>query len=214
MPEAREREKVVANEALFRGILMSTDVRRERFEVAGRAFEALVAELSSQDVDTILTKFKWAGANKPIQRELEFARGSGQYDPGIDEWLLIAPQLSTPGADRMWRVGDDEFSIKYRARVGSRVGVFTEPNHKAAGAVVISPSAVPGSSDALEALRGPRRGVLLFYPVTHHPQQRPANDIPTMGFALLFPTNTISSTIVFGVADPARPTEPVVDAPQ
>jgi hypothetical protein len=50
-------------------------------------------------------------------------------------------------------------------------------------------------------LRQERQAVLLFYPV-RSPEE--SKRTPTMGFALLFPKNSIKKQIVYTVADPTR----------
>ena len=125
--------------------------------------------------------------------------------------MLLAPQLQNPGREHHWPVAGHQFTIKMRSRVGKRVNVFTEPDHKNVAAAIISPEPVAGANENVERFRAPGRGVILFYPVTHIDPIDPT-DTPTMGFSLLFPHNAIPNTIVFGVADPSQPEAPVVDA--
>ena len=114
--------------------------------------------------------------------------GTGASDPEIRDWALVAPQLTFPGKDRPWDAGGHSFSVKFRSRVGVRVGDYSEPQHRQPVEVIISPEPVASANEVLEAHRQAGRGVFLFYPVTHHDGERAPHDVPTMGFALLVPT--------------------------
>jgi hypothetical protein len=208
-PEDSEREKRLENEALLRELAESVTFERARLERAERGFDALLGLASPSSIEQVLERYRWADGFRSVQRELEFIRGRADADPGIDDWLLIAPQRADP--PQVWEAAGQRFSVKVRSRVGMRVGVYTEPHHKSAADSVISREEVADANEALRALRAVHRGVFLFYPVIHD-ATRAAHDVPTMGFALLFPYNDISSTIVFGVADENRRDAPVVDA--
>jgi hypothetical protein len=210
-PEETERAKRASNEVLMRSLVERIDFRKEELRVGNRPFEARIGMASPEDIRKVLEDYEWTNGFQSVQRELEFMNGSGDKDPGIKEWLVVAPQLATPGEDRLWEAGGHKFSVKYRARVGTRVGVYTEPHHKQAAQAIIALEPQPDANEVLQGYRSPGRGVFLFYPVTHQ-ADRKSKDIPTMGFALLFPRNRISSPVVFGVADPSRPDAPVVDA--
>jgi hypothetical protein len=87
------------------------------------------------------------------------------------------------------------FSVKRRARVspdGIRVKAYSEPVHRFAAEELIGKQPMSDGSE-LGELADPTRGVMLFYP-THHLAQgdsAPAEFVPTMGFALLFPSNSL-----------------------
>jgi hypothetical protein len=159
----------------------------------------------------VLRGYEWANGYRSVQRDLEFLAGTGANDPEIDGWTFLAPLLAKPREDQLWPVGERDFTVKFRQRVELRVGVYTEPFHKEVANVLIGADPIPGANDAVEHYRSPRRGVFLFYPVTHVSGTRGVADIPTMGFALLFPGNHIARAIVFGVRDPSQPDSPVVD---
>jgi hypothetical protein len=212
-PEDGEREKRETNDRILRGLVESIDLERLTLQFGDRPFEAIVGIATAADVERVMEAYQWANGYRSLQRELEFMHGSGARNPDIRDWAFVAPQLAVSGKDRPWHAGGHEFSVKYRSRVGVRVGAYSEPQHRQAAEVIISPEPIAGASDTLEARRQAGRGVFLFYPVTHHEGERPSGEFPTMGFALLFPHNHIRSTIVFGVADPTRPDAPVVDQP-
>ena len=212
-PEDGEREKRKANEQLLRTLVDRLELERVGLRLGAHAFEAFLGVATAPDILRVLDGYQWANGYRSLERELEFIRGSGPLNPEIRDWVLLAPQLAAPGKDRPWEAGGQSFSVKFRSRVGIRVGAYSEPEHREVAEVIISPEPVTGANDVLEAHRQAGRGVFLFYPVTHHQQERSSNDAPTMGFALLFPHNSIKSTIVFGVVDVTQPDTPVVDEP-
>lgn len=212
-PSESERAKRDANSQLFRSILESTHLKQYHLGLAGSSFTAIAGIVSNSEVERIVRDYQWADGYRPLQRQLEFMTGTGDRDPGIRDWALIAPQLQNAGPSHYWPAAGHDFTIKLRSRVNSRVKVFTEPDHKNVAAAIISLETVAGANESVQEFRAPRRGVILFYPVTHSEPIDPT-DTPTMGFSLLFPYNDIPTSIVFGVADRSKPEAPVVDAPR
>jgi hypothetical protein len=212
-PTAEEREKRQANEALFRDLIQRLTLEQADLQLGRQGVGAWIGLAPGDEIERVLREYEWANGYRSVQRDLEFLAGTGGEDPEVDEWAVIAPLLAKPREDQIWQVGGRDFTVKFRARVDLRVGVYTEPTHKQIGQALISSDPTPGTNDAVERYRGPRRGVFLFYPVTHVNGPRNPSDIPTMGFAMLFPYNHITRTIVFGVRDPSQPDSPVVDRP-
>ena len=209
-PGEREPGKLAANQELFRSILEAMELEQHEFRLAGSSFTAIAGIASPLAIERIVRSYQWADSHRPLQRHLEFMTGTGRFDPGIRDWTLIAPQLQNPALGHYWPAAGHQFTIKFRNRVGERVNVFTEPDHKNVAAAIISLEAVASANENVERFRAPGRGVILFYPVTHRDPIDPT-DTPTMGFSLLFPYNQIPNTIVFGVADPSQPEALVVD---
>jgi hypothetical protein len=212
-PVDSEIAKRRSNEELFRKLIERLDLVRDVLGVDGRTFEAIYGMAANGDVLEVLRRFQWMDDHRSLERELEFMRGTGESDPQIHDWAFVAPQLAD-GSGPTWVVGAREFSVKFRSRSGGeRVGVYSEPHHRAAAAAIIAPDPVPAATNALEALRSAHRGALMFYPLTHVQGGEPADGIPTMGFGLQFPNNSMRTLIRFGVNDPSRPDAPVVDQP-
>ena len=93
------------------------------------------------------------------------------------------------------------FSVKRRARVSSdgiRVKAYSEPVHRAAAEQIACLKPMPDNSGPVPA-RAEGRGVMLLYPTHHFGVDEPAPDefVPTMGFALLFPKNSLPQRIAF-----------------
>jgi hypothetical protein len=115
---------------------------------------------------------------------------------------LIAPQLKSDGNRPPWGCEKKEFAVRRRRRIetGGRYKVYSEPDHRLAAelfAGVSSGDIGDGGAD----FRRAKQAVLLFYPVRSEDE---GDQIPTMGFALLFPKNSIRGPIAYSVRDPSR----------
>lgn len=210
-PTADEADKRQENDGLLRRLVDRLRLERVELRLGLDSMSSWVGIATAEAIEQVLRGYRWADGYRPLERELEFLSGTGAKDPGLREWVFIAPQLAQSKDDRVWQAGRYDFTVKYRARVGLRVGVYTEPTHKRVCQSVIEREPVPGAAPVLEGYRKGGRGVFLFYPVTHEKGRRRTTDVPTMGFALLFPHNDIKSSILFGVRDPTHPGAPVVD---
>jgi hypothetical protein len=209
-PTDRERAKREANENLFRSVLEAIVLDQYEFRAAASSFDAIAGIVPREGLERIVREYQWANGHRPLQRQLEFMIGTGARDPGIRDWVLIAPQLQD-ARGHYWTAAGRRFTVKQRSRIGERVNVFTEPDHKNIAAAIISRERVGDANPSVENFRASGRGVVLFYPVYHREPFDPTEP-PTMGISLLFPHNEIPTTIVFGVADPLQPEAPVVDA--
>jgi len=212
-PTVDERAKQRANETLFQALVPALNLERHELGLGRGAIGAWIGRASRSQIEFVLREYQWANGYRSVQRDLEFLAGTGAEDPEVDGWIFVAPLLVSPEEDRIWPVGDRKFTVKYRQRVDLRVDVYTEPLHKQIGDALISQDPTPGSNDAVERYRLRRHGVFLFYPVTHVRGPRDSSDVPTMGFAMLFPHNQIKRAIIFAVRDPHKPDVPVVDEP-
>jgi hypothetical protein len=201
-PSELETEKRRRNQDMFARSLGNIELSRAKFETNGQTFDSWTGIASPSVVLALVANYRWSADFLPMRLEQEFM---GRDDAGIDDWLIIAPQLQSPFKNRYWPVGGHSLTVKYRARVGLRVGAFSEPVHRAVAEAIIGDS--PCDDSATEAFRRSGRGVMLFYPAVHQDMA----EIPTMGFALLFPRNSIPSQILFGVVDASNPNAPIVD---
>ncbi len=166
------------------------------------------ALLDKQNVLTFLESYRWSkpGVLGPV---LEFARGA-MGDPCIDDWLFVAPQLQD--WDEFWLgTKKAEFSVAHRARVQVepyRFKTYSEPRHRKILEYIVGIHEGDSPSESVVALKKPRRAVLLFYPVRDMTRNE---NIVSMGFALLFPSNLISRRLLFVVHDPSKEDAIVVD---
>jgi hypothetical protein len=151
-----------------------------------------------------LRSYRWGGDNpRLLERQLDFLRRK-HGDPGIAGWTLVAPQLEKGAAEKVWPVGGVRFTVKHRGRVDEfeRYKVYTEPAHKRIAAYLCGLVDGRQATPVTAKLRDPTRAIMLFYPVRDEVRGERA---VSMGFALLFPTNKISTLIRFSVHDPRRP---------
>ena len=194
------------NSAAMKRLLDGAGPRDERFVVSvdgtQRDFSALIAFLQPKAVIAFLEEYRWSGDNPHlVARHVDFLRGK-HGDTEITEWLLLAPQRQG-SAPREWAAHGVSFAVRHRARVtpeADRYGVYTEPAHKDVAEYLCGLADGVRPSRATASLRDPRRAILLFYPVLDEDEEKEIN----IGFSLLFPTNTIPTSIRFTVHDPRR----------
>lgn len=198
-----EVERITHNSDVFRELLRAHPPEDRHAETELGSFDALWTVVEPNEMLELLDTYRWAegyeGAH--MARIMRFLRGSGARDPGIDQWGILAPQLQGGSQVNPWSAGAHEFSVKRRARVspdGVRVKAYSERVHRHAAEQLVDVRPMERTS-ALWPLRNANRGVMLFYP-THHfrPGDEVTQDfIPTMGFALLFPANSLPKRTAF-----------------
>lgn len=175
-------------------------------------FPAIWCELHKDKVAAFLRGYQWGKDNQAtLQLVLEFLESKNR-DPGIDRWLMLAPQLKSGTTIKISGV---EFSIKERSRSddGGRYLVYSEPPHILMARFLAGVENGKAKNSTTSSLLKPRQAVLLFYPVLSK-EERTGDAIPTMGFVLAFPKNSIKKRVEFSVRDEAHPNAVVVDAPK
>jgi hypothetical protein len=198
-----EAQRIAANSELFADVMGHIDLVSVRAKTALGEFTAWVGEMEAGEMLRILERYRWAAdyGTAQTRRILEFLRGREGHDPDVSSWLVLAPQLETAAQVPPWRVADRAFTVKRRARVspdGVRVKAYSEPVHRLAAEELVGKKPMYDGS-GLQALANPKRGVMLFYP-THHlsrGEAAPPGFVPTMGFALLFPSNSLPQRLTF-----------------
>jgi len=194
------------NEAITRDLLASSKVSRKPVNldvVKHGPFDALTATLVPAVLRKFLLDYRWLpGFEKTLTEVNEYLAGTGEYDPEIETWLFLAPQQKSSG--NKWECGGSTFDVRERSRIESegRYKVYSEPDHRLAAEYFAGTREGKVLNGGTE-LRLARQAVLLFYAVRSK-EENAAGTIPTMGFALLFPSNHISRQISFTVADPSR----------
>jgi hypothetical protein len=175
------------------------DQRKLSFD-SGSATTAYVATVSPDRLVGFLRAYRWLPDKRPVQRDLDYLT-SGRFDPDIDDWLVIAPQLQSLDPNRVLKVDSVELTVKNRKRTstGGRYAVYSEPDHVSMAKYVAGHDVSVAPNDELAALRRPRRGVMLLYPVQWYEQET----LITVGFALAYPPNTSSKHWFWGVREPA-----------
>ncbi|TJV18006.1 MAG: endonuclease [Mesorhizobium sp.] len=160
-----------------------------------------------------LKSFRWfnkgSEGKPPFRLQVEFLEKTGKYDPGIKDWLIIAPQSTTP-RDHI-RIGGVPFAVIYRTYTENRFGTYNDPKHRALAQYIAYEDDLEAPNDALKSLRKKGRGVMLYYPITSVEKGKAKPPYST-GFTLLFPKNDIQEPIRFKVVQQNRPNAPVVAA--
>ncbi|MFO1503491.1 MAG: Z1 domain-containing protein [Steroidobacteraceae bacterium] len=212
-----------SNATAMASLLQSSSIKKGQIEISDGSknisFPAFAGIASTSDVVAFLKAYRRSKNIKdegddPLIRE--YVQGT-HGNPEIDSWAVIAPQFANEAGGTGWAVaGVGEFSIRERARVGEgarRYNVFTESRHVTAAEVIagFNSSSFKPAGSFTESLAGPRRAVMLFYPVLS-PEERDAGEYPTMGFSLLFPKNKIERRIRYGVRLASKPDDVTVPA--
>ncbi|WP_165837127.1 Z1 domain-containing protein [Phenylobacterium hankyongense] len=180
---------------------------------------AKFATISPAAVVALLTDYRYFNprdpsgkAGSPMLAQLDFLKRTGKSDPEIDDWLFFAPQVSEPRAKDEF--AGEEFGVVFRSRPdsGNRLSTYNDPIHRQFAEHITMKVALEEPNPELSALRRPRRGVVIFYPITD--TDKPAKPKPpfTPGFTLLFPANGIETPITFGVVKQDEPEALIVAA--
>jgi hypothetical protein len=167
--------------------------------------EADVVEISPKALIRFLENYRWYNSKErskvsnPMQLQIEFLKKSGAQDPGIDHWLLLGPHIKQPRAHRP--LAGKNFHVVNRTRQSeNRFNTYNDPIHRDFAKHISGQDLLAEPNDALEALRKPKRGVIIYYPITETPKVKGTAKGPfTVGFTLLFPRNTIRTPIKFTV---------------
>lgn len=186
------------SEQKFEFIDMRPDVKSGAAKAKPVAFSAIVGSAVPEEVLKFLRTYRWEGGAQPVHHEIEFLEGS-EGNPGINDWLIMAPTLQAEHSS--WPAkelpGIPKFPVRTRARIGQRINVFTEPDHVLAARYIAGLEGhVDQPSSSLAKARILRRGVMLFYVVQAVP-----DSFNTIGFALVFPGNTLKKGIKWTVID-------------
>ncbi|MGY4505788.1 hypothetical protein ACVWYH_009745 [Bradyrhizobium sp. GM24.11] len=169
------------------------------------SYDVMHVELAPDRVMAFLKSYRWLGSNPNlIARELDFMGGTGDRDPEIDRWLVIAPQRRDSRSDFECDINGQRMSAFDRGRVdGDRIGVISEPRHKVLAEYATlgkrkdaDKPQIANPSAETQKLHKARRAVMLLYPIPAEVK----NEFQP-GFALFFPPNKIRTPLVFGVTD-------------
>jgi hypothetical protein len=180
---------------------------------------ANTAVLAPDEMLRFLKSYRWFNRNdrtlrlgNPLAAQIGFLEDTGDRDPAIDDWLLLAPCITDPRAKLA--IEGVDFDVVYRSRhddAPNRFNTYNDPIHRQFGEYIAKQTQLEEANSALEELRSDRRAVMIFYPITEVDRGR-SKPPYTLGFTLLFPVNNIKSPITFGVVRPDRPEAPVVPA--
>lgn len=204
------------NHAALVKLISKSDIATETLSGAGSSFQANIATASPAEMIAFLKDFHWFNKGSdaksaPFRLQTEFLEQTGKYDPGITDWLIMAPQSTDP-RDTI-RIGDASFAVIYRTYTEDRFGTYNDPKHRKLAEYIAYEDDIASPSEALQKLRKKGRGVMLYYPITSVDKGKGKPKPPyNPGFTLLFPKNGIREPIRFTVARQNQPNAPVVTA--
>jgi hypothetical protein len=202
---------IAANEDLCRDLIQRHSFKDGELSADGgtvRAFSALVA---NPEIVKLLMQYRWLERRHLLAAEIEFLAAK-HGDPEIDDWVMIVPQLHVGGAGVEWSVAGNKLSVHLRQRnlKTELVNAYAGPEDRKIAAIITGSWQAPTVvNQTLEALRQPRRAVLLLYPIAHS-KQPPRPWHPTIGFTLVLPANHMRKQIGFSVKNPDKADSAIV----
>ncbi len=173
--------------------------RRLGFD-GGSTTNAYVTTVSPSHVIEFLRAYRWLPDKRPVQRDLDFLTG-GKFDPEIDDWVVIAPQLLRKDPDRVLPINGIDLTVKNRRRdsTGGRYAVYSEPDHVTMAKWIARHDVSIDPNGELADLARPHRAVMLLYPVQWYENET----LITPGFALSYPPNSSPKRLVWGLREKA-----------
>jgi len=191
--------------------LAATHLEGKDSKARPHKLNANVLELSPAAVVKLLAEYRWYGSERgaprgvnPMRLQVEFLSKLGPEDPQIDDWLLLGPCIETPLNYRP--LAGKDFHVVFRSRRDNekyRFNTYNDPIHRRFAEHIAGRATLQDANEELAALRRPRRGVLIYYPIA---ETKPKTGKPkppfTVGFTLLFPTNDIVAPVRFSVRRP------------
>lgn len=181
------------------------------------SYEALLGTLDHDTLLKILCDLRWSA---PVQfsPHLEFLLTAAEHGPGIDDWLVIAPQQTSARGARASVLGSRPLSLARRARRrGDLFGAISEPKHR--GVALRVAGALKESGDPfVESLVRERRGALVLYPVVEEDSLPAGGTIDpghlVMAFSLVSPKSSTgrgTSLVRFRTVDSGRRDSAIID---
>lgn len=204
-----EHDDIAANSALLEEVVGRAEARTVELSAKHPATEkspakqhelrANVVEIEPEAVVRLLRNYRWPSPKNPMQLQLEFLTKRGAEDPEIDDWLLLGPCITKPLGKR--QLAGKNFDVVFRSRRGAdRFNTYNDPIHRRFAEHIACQKTLSNANPALEELRRPRRGVLIYYPIMNDDTKGAKAEPPfTVGFTLLFPPNGILAAPKFSV---------------
>ncbi|RII19716.1 Z1 domain protein [Streptomyces sp. YIM 130001] len=152
-------------------------------EADSSRIEALTGLVSHSDLVRVLSQLEWERPGHFAPHLTYLSQLDGTLAK-VDDWLFVAPQLTSGQPVTATVLGSAPLSLVRRARQPGKVsfGRIAGMEHRNTAELLVS-----GSASAASRLGSPRRGIALFYPVVE------AGD-----------TAAVRAAVSNGVADPSR----------
>jgi hypothetical protein len=129
--------------------------------------QALAVIVDTDAIVNLFTKYKWADDSKPLALDVDFLSGTSEFEPRIDDWLVMVPKLKKPKKPG-WEIeiAGRKIPITYRSRIpeGLRVKAFSTGDHRRFARHLAGIETLPKANEDLRRYANSRRGVLLVYP--------------------------------------------------
>ena len=170
-------------------------------------FSAVVGELTPPSMVEFLEAYRFSKA-QVLAKQIAFLRGE-LGDPSIERWIAIWPMLSQP-LNGTWPLAEGcEPTVIKRLRFESgRFNVYTGSDHVSVARIVNGLAEGSEATPDTIALRTPRTATALMYAV----RDRDGQSGPvSIGFALYPPKNEITGGTKWGLVDPKRPDDAVIE---
>ncbi|MCX4969581.1 Z1 domain-containing protein [Streptomyces sp. NBC_00654] len=156
------------NAEVWRPVLDTLDPTPVTMTHGGRdSYEALLGTLDHESLIRVLCDLRWS-APAQFSPHLESLLTAGEHGPGIDDWLVIAPQQMSARRVAATVLGSRPLSLAHRRRRrGDLFGAISEPKHRGAALrIARARDTEKGTgNEIVESLVRERRGVLVLYPV-------------------------------------------------
>jgi hypothetical protein len=224
-----------ANVDLLRKLLDSKDVFSGDFKL-GRLpdgkketteFIGYHTEIMPGEMRDYFDNYAWPDDFKRFIQVQRFLEGKEEWDPEIDSWLFIAPQLQK--APKFKLNEEDELTCFGRKFTDNRrFDAVTEPKHRELAEYIamknreewVEPNnTIFSPSPLVTKLRKKKQGIFLFYPVIEKSAEKKwvhdelvADEHITVSMTLFFPENKIPKAVQFGVKDSANPDALIIDS--
>lgn len=181
------------------------------------SFPAYVALIAHDSLLEALVGLKW-GASGIFSPNLRYLKEIGDNSQ-VDDWLVLAPQLST---DKRLRLESRELSWFARERRReTRFGAISDPKHRPAALRIAGASHSIGDPIS-DGYAKPKRGVVCLYPVVepkHRGEIGPTGELDpgkiVMAFCFVAPAEAVGRDrrlVRFTTIDSSRADDPIVPA--
>lgn len=189
-------------------------MQRMRFTAGGSTedFEALIGAADHAAGLRFLQQYRWSEDLPVQQRVIDFLAEQAPAATRVERWVIVAPQYGTDLAP--WTCDSMRLSVLQRARAqrpGGRFKVYSTPRDRVLAKALVGLAEDVKLQEPAASMASENQAVLLLYPV-RDTQGGEGEDFTTMGFAIQFPQNEIRQPIQFGVRDPSRPDDIVVES--
>ena len=174
-----DRKYRKVNTEAFRALMAGRKLRQDLLSVSSpdgskdMRLECMSAQLGPQELLEFIREYKWPNEFKGFEEVLIYLRGTGEWDPEIDQWLLLMPQVAAERplinlADGCWVKCVERTFLDER-----RFDAVTDPMHRKIAEFLAHVNLKRWSGNIVDnaqtqrtvELCQDRQGIFLCYPV-------------------------------------------------